>query len=120
MNKLGDTMRNFEKVEVVMRRPGFWNILSNAMGWVAVVVAISAIALFALARIASFLWPTLKWMITIGVYIAINAWYLYRIVTSTDEVARSHRYFQATVLCVSNLIILAILFSDMRTVVVGQ
>jgi len=106
-----------QKIEVIMHPPGFLNVLSHAAGWVFVIGLIVAGAIYAITRFVNFIWPTLQWVIPLGMYLTLNAWFLYRAATTTDEVARSHRQYQAVILCVRNLIILTILFADMRTVV---
>lgn len=106
-----------QKVDVVMRRPGFLNVLSYAAGWVVAIGLILIGAAYALIKITNFAWPTLQWAIPLGTYLALTAWFLYRAMLIPDEVARSHRQYQAVILCVRNLIILIILFADMRTVV---
>lgn len=106
-----------QKVDVVMLRPGFLNILSYAAGWVFVIGLFLAGAIYAIVRITNFVWPTLQWAIPIGVYLALTAWFLYRAIVATDKVASSHRQYQSVILCVRSIIILTILFADMRTVV---
>ena len=106
-----------QKLEVISgQRLGFWNIISSALG-MAVVAAVVLIGVgFLLHKLFIWAWPTLKWFIPLIGYTVFTLWFLYRATQVSDEAARSHRQYQAVVLIVRNLIILAILFADMRTV----
>lgn len=110
-------MSKAQKIDVTVKpRWGFWNIIFSALGIVIVAGAVLVGGYFLLLKLFYFVWPTLKWAIPLGMYLALTAWFLYRATQIPDEVARSHQQYQAVILCVRNLIILIILFADMRTV----
>lgn len=111
-------MSKAQKVDVTVQpRWGFWNIISSAVGVVLVAGIVLVGGSFLLQKLFNFIWPTLQLAIPVGIYLAVAFWLSYKATQAPDNVARSHRQWQAVILCVRNLIILFILFADMRTVV---
>lgn len=102
-----------QKVDVTINRYGFSNIMSTVFG----VVLVAGVAIALLVKGFLWAWPTLQWMVPLAAYLTFNVWFLYRTIRDPDEVVRTHRHYQATWLFVSNLVILIILYADMRTVV---
>ncbi|HCC05900.1 TPA: hypothetical protein DEP94_00850 [Candidatus Nomurabacteria bacterium] len=111
-------MSKSQKVDMTVQpRWGFWNIISSALGIVIVAGIVIVSGYFLLMKLFNFVWPTLQWAIPVGIYLAVAFWFSYKATQAPDNVARSHRQWQSVNLCVRLLIILFILFADMRTVV---
>lgn len=110
-------MSKAQKIDmVVTRRWGFWNIILTALGIVIGAGIIIGVVGFLLLKLFTFVWPTLKWVSVVLLIATPSILFLYKVTKMPDNVARSHRYYQASLVCIRTLIILIILFADMRTV----
>ena len=111
-------MAKAQKIDMtVERRWGFWNIISTATGVIVVGCAVILGIGFFLAKLFNFIWPTIQWVIVILVIATPSVVLLYKTMKMPDSVVRTHRCYQATLVCVRTVLILIILFADMRTVV---
>lgn len=102
-----------QKMEVLISpRWGFSNVISTTFG-IVVVVGLTLVALY---KVFMWLWPTLKWIIPLIAIFLYFLWSFYKATKASDDVARTHRQYQAMLVIVRSLIILTILLADTHTV----
>lgn len=105
-----------EKMDIRIQPPGFWSVISTALGWAVACLLLLVVVGIGLMKLFEFLWPTLVWLVPVSILLGIQALALYRTIRLPDEEARKRHVFQATFLVVRTLVVIALFFATVQPI----
>lgn len=112
----GGRMRKSADTVILQSNPGFFAAMGSHLGNALGILFSVIIAVVAVFFTLSWMWPTLKWLVPVFIFLLWHVWLLHHNLTQSDELARSHYGFKTNVLAVSNLIIFSIIATTAKVV----
>lgn len=109
-------MKEAKNINVSIVRPGFKNIMSNLFGMIVAGAIVFIIAATIIMAVFKFLWPTLKWLIPLSLFLIYIIFMLYEITKMKDDEARSHNQYKTTLVLTRTVLVLIIFLYDIESV----